>query len=212
MHVARPAVRPATCNLGNHHGTGEIVPFVNRTFQWGVAVAIFLSVLSIVPRHCAALTYFVHSKLRNISAVLITPQLMTLTLRCAESFATAKGRLNFSEKDCCEAPLLAALLGDPNCMCFRKSWTRRLIQNARQNTAFFCRIFLYFPMAAVSPHFLCWWASIPPSPFPPRVYPPTVHLGLKAMIETQADVFKIPPTVRPHEQYQRPAPRGHASS
>ena len=69
---AAPAVHPAACNLGNYRGTREIVPFVNRTFEWGVAIATFWSVLSIVPRHCAHLTYFLHPKLRKVNAVLIT--------------------------------------------------------------------------------------------------------------------------------------------
>ena len=30
------------------------------------------TVLSIVPRHCARLTYFIHPELRKINAVLIT--------------------------------------------------------------------------------------------------------------------------------------------
>ena len=72
-HPAAPAAHPATCNLDNYRGTGEIVPFVDRAFEWGVAIATFLSVLSIVPRHCARLTYFFHPKLRKINAVLITP-------------------------------------------------------------------------------------------------------------------------------------------
>ena len=57
---------PAAHTLGNYHGIREIVPFVNRTFEWGVVIATFLSVLSMgVPRHCARLTYFLHPKLRN---------------------------------------------------------------------------------------------------------------------------------------------------
>ena len=47
---ATPAA-PAARNLGSDDGTGDSVAFVNRAFEWGVAV--FLSVLSIVPRHCA---------------------------------------------------------------------------------------------------------------------------------------------------------------
>ena len=57
-----------------------MVPFVNRTFEWGVVVATFLSVLGIVPRRRARLTSFLHPKLRNTNAVLITPQPMTLNL------------------------------------------------------------------------------------------------------------------------------------
>ena len=64
---------------------------MNRTFEWGVVVSTFLSVLSIAPRHCARLTDFLHPKLRKINAVLITFKLplplpiplplITLTLR-----------------------------------------------------------------------------------------------------------------------------------
>ena len=41
---------PCSAKLGSYFcGTGEIVPFVNRTVEWGVVIATFLSVLSIVP-------------------------------------------------------------------------------------------------------------------------------------------------------------------
>ena len=69
-----------------------MVPLVNRTFEWGVVIAAFLSVLSIVPRRCARLAYFLHPKLRKISEVLITPRLLTLPLRrlrCAGSICHA---------------------------------------------------------------------------------------------------------------------------
>ena len=33
---ANPVARPAVRNLGNYHGTGGIVPFVNWTFECGV--------------------------------------------------------------------------------------------------------------------------------------------------------------------------------
>ena len=33
---------PAARNLGNYRATGQIVPFVNQTFEWGVAMATFL--------------------------------------------------------------------------------------------------------------------------------------------------------------------------
>ena len=56
-------------------GQGEIVPFVKRTFEWGVLIATFLSVLSVVRCHCARLTF--HPKLRKVNAVLITPPLIT---------------------------------------------------------------------------------------------------------------------------------------
>ena len=38
------ANNPAARTLGSDHGTREIVPFVNRTFEWGVAIATLLSV------------------------------------------------------------------------------------------------------------------------------------------------------------------------
>ena len=44
----------------------------------GVIIATFLFVWSIVPRHCARLTYFLHPNLREIIAVLITPELIPL--------------------------------------------------------------------------------------------------------------------------------------
>jgi hypothetical protein len=59
---------------------GKMVPFVDRTFEWGVAIATFSSVLRVVPRHCARLTYFLHPKLRKSNAVLLTLKLMILTL------------------------------------------------------------------------------------------------------------------------------------
>ena len=68
-------------NLGNYYRTGEIAPFVSRTFEKGVAIAAFFSVLSVVPRHCARLTHILHPKLREMNAVLMTPQRRTLTLR-----------------------------------------------------------------------------------------------------------------------------------
>ena len=63
---------------------------MNRLFEWGVVVATLLSVLSVVPRPCARLTYFFHPKLRKINVVLITPQLITLTLRRAGSIPSGK--------------------------------------------------------------------------------------------------------------------------
>ena len=58
---------------------------MNQTCEWGLVIATFLSVLSIVPRHCSSplclaivprhcvcLTYFLDLKLGEISAVLIT--------------------------------------------------------------------------------------------------------------------------------------------
>ena len=56
---------------GNYRGTGDVVPLVNRTFEWGVVIATFLSALSTVPRHCARLTYFLHPKLRILMWCLL---------------------------------------------------------------------------------------------------------------------------------------------
>ena len=93
---AAPATHPAARSLGNYAGTAE----TDRTFEWGVVTATLLSVLSILPRHCARLTGFLHPKLRQINAVLITPQLITLPLRrlqcdCGvqEAFPMASGGL-----------------------------------------------------------------------------------------------------------------------
>ena len=66
-----PPLKTLLPNLGIDHRTGETAPFVNRTVEWGVLVATFLSVLGIVPRHCARLT-FLHPKLRTTTAVPIT--------------------------------------------------------------------------------------------------------------------------------------------
>ena len=77
---ANPAA-PAARNFGYYRGTGEIVPFVIGTFDWGVVVATVSFVLSIVPRHCARLTHFLHPKSRGDTAVLITLKLITPTLR-----------------------------------------------------------------------------------------------------------------------------------
>ena len=51
---------------------------MKRTFERGVGIAAFLSVLSIVARHCACLTCCLHPRLRKRNAVLISPQLLTL--------------------------------------------------------------------------------------------------------------------------------------
>ena len=58
---------------------------MSSTFEWEVGIAIFVSVLSIVHRHFPRLTYFLLPFLRKINVVLITPQLITLTLRRAGS-------------------------------------------------------------------------------------------------------------------------------
>ena len=60
---------------------------MNRTFEWGVDIATFLFGLSVVPHHCACLTDFLHPKLRESNAVLITARLITLALRRAGSNA-----------------------------------------------------------------------------------------------------------------------------
>ena len=54
---------------------------MNRTFEWGVGIATLLSVLRTMPRHCARLTDFLHPKLRQIKAALLTRQLLTPPLR-----------------------------------------------------------------------------------------------------------------------------------
>uniref|UniRef100_A0A6T2CA13 Uncharacterized protein n=1 Tax=Eutreptiella gymnastica TaxID=73025 RepID=A0A6T2CA13_9EUGL len=46
-----------------------MVPFVSRMFDWGAVLATFGSVLSVVPRHCARLTSFLHPKVTDRSAV-----------------------------------------------------------------------------------------------------------------------------------------------
>ena len=51
---------------------------MNRPFERGVAIATFLSALSIVPRHCACLTYLPRRKLRTIHAALIALKLLPL--------------------------------------------------------------------------------------------------------------------------------------
>ena len=79
MSAARPAVR----SLGHCRGPGETVPFVNRTFVWGAVIATFLSVSSVVPRRRARLTHLLRPKLREIDAVPIPPQPMTIPLRAA---------------------------------------------------------------------------------------------------------------------------------
>ena len=77
---AAPAA-PAAQNLGKYPGTGEIIPFLTRAFEWGVVIAKILSVVSIVPCHCARLTYFLHPKLRKTNAVLIPLKLIALAVR-----------------------------------------------------------------------------------------------------------------------------------
>ena len=56
---------------------------MNRTFEWGVAIATVLSILSLAPCHCACLTYFHYPELREINAELNTLELITLPLQCA---------------------------------------------------------------------------------------------------------------------------------
>ena len=64
---ATPAA-PAAHTLGDDPGTAEIVPFLNRTSEWGVVIAAFSSVLSVVPYHSARLACFLHPKLREITS------------------------------------------------------------------------------------------------------------------------------------------------
>ena len=59
---------------------------MGRNFEWGVYITTLLSVLSIVPRHSARLTHFLHPKLRKMNAVLIAPQLMTGPCGAQEAF------------------------------------------------------------------------------------------------------------------------------
>ena len=73
-----------------NRGNGTL--FVNRKIvKCFVVIAIFLSVLSNAPRHCARLTNFLHPKLREITAVLNTPKRMTRTLRRAVSAPNGGG-------------------------------------------------------------------------------------------------------------------------
>ena len=74
---ANPAA-PAARILSNCHGIGEIVPFVDRVFEWGAVTATFLSCAS--PLCPFDLLPSLKTKLRNITAVLITPSPITLTL------------------------------------------------------------------------------------------------------------------------------------
>ena len=68
--------------LGHSCGTGDMVPLVNRTFEWGAVIATFLSVLSTVPRRCTRLTDFLHPKLRKRNAVPIALKPVAPPLRC----------------------------------------------------------------------------------------------------------------------------------
>ena len=62
---------------GIYHGTGETVPLVNRTFEWGVIITTFLSVLSpIVTHHCACLTYDLRRLWHSGSIPLAMPPLL----------------------------------------------------------------------------------------------------------------------------------------
>ena len=44
---------------------------MTRTFEWGVGITTFSSVLNVVPCHCARLPYFLHPKLRKTTVVLM---------------------------------------------------------------------------------------------------------------------------------------------
>ena len=87
MSTAASSVWPAARNLRNYHGTGGIAPFVNGTVEWGLVIATFLSVLSIVHRPCARLTYFLHPKLRKLNAAPVTRQLPCGTCGAQEAFS-----------------------------------------------------------------------------------------------------------------------------
>ena len=101
--MGRGNANPAALNLDNYRGAWEIFPFVNHTFEWGVATV--LSVSSIVPRHCAILTYFFHPKLRGINAVLIAPQQISLLqrLRHARSVPRATSSPPLREQHPCQS-------------------------------------------------------------------------------------------------------------
>ena len=84
-----------------------MVPFVNRTFEWGAVIATFLPILSVVPCHCARLTYFLHTKLRKTDAVLING-VIPLPLRRLQragsvSHGMGSGRQVGSRRRCTEA-------------------------------------------------------------------------------------------------------------
>ena len=64
---------------------------LNGAFERGALIATFVSVLTVMPRHCARLAYFLHPKLREIDAVLITPKLLTLPLRRAGTVPVGVG-------------------------------------------------------------------------------------------------------------------------
>ena len=85
-----------------------VILFVARAIEWGVFIATLVSVLSIVPRHCAHLISFVYPQLKNINAVLIAPQLM----RCTGSIPCAKtedSAVEFQYCIRCTATVLAHL-------------------------------------------------------------------------------------------------------
>jgi hypothetical protein len=78
---------PVARNLGTYNATGGMVPFVNRSFEWGAGIAtsfVRFRALGIVPRRCARLTCFICPKLRGSNAVLITPQPVTLPPRSGD--------------------------------------------------------------------------------------------------------------------------------
>ena len=68
---------PVARNLGNYRGTGEIAPIVNRTFEWGVAIATFLSVLSFVARNTRSRSPGFHPSPGFTGARLFVPVLKT---------------------------------------------------------------------------------------------------------------------------------------
>ena len=79
--------------------------------------ATLLSVLCIVPRHCARLTCFLHPKLREISAVPITPQ--PIPLRRAGSIPSV---LSYSQRGHV-APLSLQITPEPEVAVSSSGWS-----------------------------------------------------------------------------------------
>ena len=68
---------------------------MDSTFERGVVIASIFSILSIAPRHCARLTYFLHPKLRKTTAVPITLKLIT----CGTCHVPAARRKHSLQRD-----------------------------------------------------------------------------------------------------------------
>ena len=62
---ANPAARPAARNLGDYHATGDIAPFANRTFEWGVAIVTLLSNLEYCTSPLCLFDLFPSSKIEG---------------------------------------------------------------------------------------------------------------------------------------------------